>query len=647
MRAFDLMSKILIRMSVLLLIPCLLLKPSLVLGFATSHAFTTSSPPIASNPFTQQALIGRIVTAIFPGKNSRTAHGNVHRLFKSFWYEALAIGDVPDHPYQFDVIQPDRTMRMDDSEPSRGGRQEELKLENLPYRPEWLSSQVETEIAGEIKLLVQSVFPLFEPAQAFSGEVTTVVQNGERDYANAIEIVSHGPDFNRLNDYPHTGRAFWTNVGAWNGSLTHSPILQLSFAGRIINRDIEDRLKDQIENFLRNHMTSTQKALPRKRYSMAKNDYALTNYLSDLLLAMYQIDGVRAVKNDPLPTDWLLIKNPAAIKDIAMVAGGVDAPANWRDEAEAAHKKRAIQGGTGWIASWLPLSRHAANFGLQVLPMKLVSFLASLIDPALPEPLALKVSALSKIDRNAFDLTHTSGQFIQYMPSYYTFVEGVLNDFIHSRSYWIFIGRGSDILFEIAQALVAFDPRFDELRGRIALIDYSRARVRQWDLNVALPFLKARIGKLPPHTNQIVLVDEITVEGHAQQVIKDFAEALDSSVSVIARFMPQDESIKEAAHWLAAFYNSGRAYSLSDKEGTLTQTYDPLEHFRFHIQQHDHLGEKCATVEGAAYYAARRLLQKGIVASWVWSRLNPHVVPRVYFPIPHNNPQQRLIKTSA
>ncbi len=61
--------------------------------------------------------MGRIVAAIFPGKTERTAHRNVHRFFKSFWKEALAGGDISDNPYQFDVVQPDKSMRMDNRNP--------------------------------------------------------------------------------------------------------------------------------------------------------------------------------------------------------------------------------------------------------------------------------------------------------------------------------------------------------------------------------------------------------------------------------------------------------------------------------------------------------------------------------------------------
>ncbi len=112
------MPKILTRILTLILIPALLANPS----FAWVLENGPSAGTFRSSLFIQQALIGHIASAIFPGKNPQTVHATVHRLFKSFWKEALAEGDVSEHPYQFDVVQPDRSMRMDNMNPTDSGQ---------------------------------------------------------------------------------------------------------------------------------------------------------------------------------------------------------------------------------------------------------------------------------------------------------------------------------------------------------------------------------------------------------------------------------------------------------------------------------------------------------------------------------------------
>jgi hypothetical protein len=173
------------------------------------------------------------------------------------------------------------------------------------------------------------------------------------DYHGALGIVRKGPDFNHLNDYPKSGRAFWTNIGPWQGHLMHSPILQLSFQGQVIGEEVENEIKKQINNFLNGNLKSVQKKLPRERFSLTKDDYVLTEYLFDLEAMVNRVDAVRITQTNPLPLDWLLIKNPNAIKDIIMVASGVDRPDNWREEAALARQQR--------ITTTMPYNDHNMN----------------------------------------------------------------------------------------------------------------------------------------------------------------------------------------------------------------------------------------------------------------------------------------------
>ena len=209
-------------------------------------------------------------------------------------------------------------------------------FDSMSYQPVWLTEDIKNEIFKELPALNTLLVPIFRESSYFSSALTHVVQSGSTDYYGALDIVRNGPDFNHFNDYPKSGRAFWTNIGPWSGHYVHSPILQLSFQGQVIGQETEDKIKKQIDMFLSRNMKSVQNMLPRERFSLTKNDYLLTMYLFDVETIMNHIDAVRHTNKNPLPLDWLLIKNPKAIKDIIMVAPGVDRPDNWREEAALA-----------------------------------------------------------------------------------------------------------------------------------------------------------------------------------------------------------------------------------------------------------------------------------------------------------------------
>jgi hypothetical protein len=85
--------------------------------WAAFRVFTQDDtrPVQASSLFNEQALSGRIASAVFAGRSPNApSHGVVHRLFEGWmdWIPALASGTPRKTPYQFDTWRPDSTARM-------------------------------------------------------------------------------------------------------------------------------------------------------------------------------------------------------------------------------------------------------------------------------------------------------------------------------------------------------------------------------------------------------------------------------------------------------------------------------------------------------------------------------------------------------
>jgi hypothetical protein len=278
----------------------------------------------------------------------------------------------------------------------------------------------------------------------------------------------------------------------------------------------------------------------------------------------------------------------------------------------------------GWLFEWAPLKKYATQEGFPSVPSDVIHFLIPAMDPAIRGPLIDKAALLSTSEQNAIDLSWLDDYLIPSLPVYRAFVESLLMEFVHSKAPLIFVGRASDILFEMAQALAFYDSRFYSFRGRLHLMDYSPKKFRQSFERVQV-FLVEQFSKMRIDTYQIVLVDACKLEGDTMRNLSELFEyilwdmnVMEESPPVIeTRVMSDEAAFKDVAWGTGNTYFSGRRYRVKTRRGKLVQIYDSLEKFTSTSLYFASNVVAWSADRGPLFYAARRLLQKGIIATWV------------------------------
>ncbi len=232
-------------------------------------------------------------------------------------------------------------------------------------------------------------------------------------------------------------------------------------------------------------------------------------------------------------------------------------------------------------------------------------YLIDLADPskhgALSKPDYWKIS---RIDFNGYLSSRGFRKLREVrMPIFVTFARYLLDRGEFKGKKLVFLGRGADLLYDAAEALVQLDPAYADRKNDLVLIDWSIDEFRNIPSDQQAAYLANAIELDTAHPMGIVLIDELAApKGDYPVILADLLSRelhLQSSVETIVMDVqamkarassrsdvyaegvesPKRSAVKQAARWLAYRYWSGRMYDAKYTKQGLVLNYHYMTNY--------------------------------------------------------------------